>query len=139
MSGKIKTYNPKEITISLGNHIVTGYADDSFVGIEASGDGVTKKVGCDGEINRSISPDNTYVIKLSLQQMSESNSFLQNKLAQDRKSGDGLFPVLIKDLKGGMVFSSDAAWAIKPAGRTFGKEVTNREWEIHTGEGELTE
>ena len=24
--GKIKTYNPKEVTIALGNHIVSGYA-----------------------------------------------------------------------------------------------------------------
>lgn len=24
--GKIKTYNPKEVTIALGNHIVAGYA-----------------------------------------------------------------------------------------------------------------
>ena len=23
--GKIKTYNPKEVTMALGNHIVTGY------------------------------------------------------------------------------------------------------------------
>lgn len=48
--GKIKTYNPKEVTIALGNHIVAGYADDSFITIDPNGDGVTKKVGCDGEI-----------------------------------------------------------------------------------------
>ncbi len=46
--GKIKTYNPKEVTMALGNHIVTGYADDSFITIDPNGDGVTKKVGCDG-------------------------------------------------------------------------------------------
>ena len=57
--GKIKTYNPKEVTIALGNHIVAGYADDSFITIDPNGDGVTKKVGCDGEIVRSISPDDT--------------------------------------------------------------------------------
>ena len=54
MSSKIKTYNPKEVTIALGNHIVVGYADDSFITIDPNGDGVTKKVGCDGEIVRSI-------------------------------------------------------------------------------------
>ena len=32
--GKIKTYNPKEVTIAFGNHIVTGYADDSFISID---------------------------------------------------------------------------------------------------------
>ena len=137
--GKIKTYNPKEVTIALGSHIVTGYAEDSFVGIEGAGDGVTKKVGCDGEIARSISPDDTYVVKISLLQTSETNSFLQNRFAQDIKSGDGMFPILIKDLKGGMVFSSDAAWPVKSAARSYGKETGNREWEHHTGTAILTE
>ena len=57
--GKIKTYNPKEVTMAFGSHIVSGYADDSFITIDPAGDGVTKKVGCDGEIVRSISPDDT--------------------------------------------------------------------------------
>ena len=50
-----------------------------------------------------------------------------------------MFPVLIKDLKGGMVFSADAAWAIKPTSRTFGKEAGNRDWEIHTGSSKTDE
>lgn len=47
MAGNVKTYNPKEINIAFGSHIVTGYAEDSFVSIEPSGDGTTKKVGAD--------------------------------------------------------------------------------------------
>lgn len=135
----IKTYNPKEITIACGNHIITGYAEDSFVTIDPNGDGITKKVGCDGEIARSINPDDTSIIKISLLQTSESNSWLQARYNEDKKTGNGMFPVLIKDLKGGMVFSSDAAWAIKPASRTYGKEAGNRDWEIHTGSSETNE
>ena len=135
----IKTYNPKEITIACGNHIITGYAEDSFVTIDPNGDGITKKVGCDGEIVRSISPDDTSVIKISLLQTSESNSWLQARYNEDKKTGNGMFPVLIKDLKGGMVFSTDAAWAIKPTSRTFGKEAGNRDWEIHTGSSKTDE
>ena len=137
--GKIKTYNPKEVTVAFGNHIVSGFADDSFVTIDPNGDGVTKKVGCDGEIVRSISPDDTYIVKVSLLQTSDTNSFLQQKLDLDRKTGEGMFPILIKDLKGGMVFSSEAAWPIRAASRGYGKEAGNREWEIHTGSGILTE
>lgn len=136
---QIKTYNPKEVTISLGAHIVTGYADDSFITIDPNGDGVTKKVGCDGEIVRSISPDDTYIIKLSVLQTSDTNSFLQERFSEDIANGDGMFAVLIKDLKGGMVFSADAGWVSKTASRGFGKESSNREWEIHTGSGTLAE
>ncbi len=134
-----KAYNPKEIVISLGNHMVTGVAEDSFVSIEQNGDGMTKKVGCDGEIVRSISPDRTYVVKLTLLQYSDTNSYLQNRYRQDQETGDGMFPILIKDLKGDLVFSSDAAWPAKAAPRSYGKESGNREWELHTGEGELVE
>lgn len=137
--GKIKTYNPKEVTVALGSHIVSGFADDSFVSIDPNGDGVTKKVGCDGEIVRSISPDDTYIVKLSLLQTSDTNSFLQERLAKDRKDGSGMFPIIVKDLKGGLVFSCDAAWPKGPASRGYGKEAGNREWELHTGSGTLTE
>ncbi len=137
--GKIKTYNPKEVTVALGNHIASGFADDSFVTIDPNGDGVTKKVGCDGEIVRSISPDDTYTVKLSLLQTSSTNSYLQKRLSKDMKDGNGMFPIVIKDLKGGLVFSSDSAWPKGPASRGFGKESNNREWEIHTGSGVITE
>ena len=87
--GKVKTYNPKEVIASLGSHIVSGWADDSFITIDPNADGVTKKVGCDGEVVRSVSPDDTYIVKFSLLQTSETNSFLQGCVARDRKTGNG--------------------------------------------------
>ena len=139
MASKIKTYNPKEVTVSCGNHIVTGYAEDSFVQIEANGDGIVKKVGCDGEIVRAVSPDNTFKIKITLLQTSDSNTFFSNEIDVDRETGDGMFPVLIKDLKGGLVFSTDAAWVVRksPVGR--GRDSTNREWELDTGDATIEE
>ena len=121
--GEIKTYNPKQISISLGNHIVTGYADDSFVTIEQNGDGMTKKVGCDGEIVRSISPDDTYVIRLSVLQTSSTNRYLQNKYSADIKNGSGMFPILVKDLGGTTVFKANNAWSAKAAPRQYGRDI----------------
>ena len=137
--GKIATYNPKKVTISLGNHIVTGFADDSFVSIDPNGDGVTKKVGCDGEIVRSVSPDDTYIVKLSVLQTSPTNAWLQRMFAADVENGTGMFPILVKDLSGSTVFKAAQAWPAKPASRGFGKESSNREWELHTGSGTLIE
>lgn len=135
----VKTYNPKEVTMALGSHIVTGFADDSFITIEPNGDGVSKKVGCDGEVARAISPDGTYKVKVALLQTSDTNTYLQTCFARDRDTGEGLFPMLIKDLKGGLLFSTEAAWVIKPPSRVFGKETNNREWEMDTGDATLTE
>lgn len=137
--GQIKTYNPKEITVALGNFIATGFADDSFLSIDPSGDEITKKVGCDGEIAVSINPDDTSVVKLTVLQTSETNSFLQQRLTQIKKTGEGFFPILIKDLKGHLVFSSDSAWPVRSASRGYGKEAGNREWELHTGSSILEE
>ena len=136
---KIKTYNPKEVVMACGSHMISGYADDSFISIEANGDGITKKVGCDGEIARAISPDGTYKIKMTLLQQSDSNKFFTNRTTQDRDTGNGIFPILIKDLKGGLVFSADSAWCVKMSSVTRGKDTNNREWEIDTADGVMTE
>ena len=51
---KITTYNPRKITCAFGSHIVAGFADDSFISIEAAGDGTSYVVGADGEIAINI-------------------------------------------------------------------------------------
>ena len=156
MSSKIKTYNPKEVTIAAGSHIVTGFAGgplanaarnlgmtvygcDPFISIEANGDGITKKVGCDGEIVRAVSPDNTFKVNITLLQTSDSNTFFSEMCDRDLDTGDGMFPLLIKDLKGGLVFSTEAAWCMKKAAVTRGKETNNREWELDTGDAVFNE
>lgn len=139
MGKKVKTYNPKQVLIACGNHIVTGYADDSFVSIEPASDGTTKKTGCDGEIVRSINPDRSSTVKITLLQTSDSNSYFQEQYNRDQQSGDAIFPIMVQDLMGGLLFSADEAWVPKPSTRVFGKEGQNREWEIHTGESTMDE
>lgn len=135
----MKTYNSKKIIMSFGTHMVSGYAEDSFVTISPAGDGVTMKQGCDGEIVRSISPNNTYLVKLELLPYSPTVSWLQNMHNKDLQDGSGCFPITIKDLTGGMLFNSETAWVTKPAERGYGKEASNRSWEIQTASGDLTE
>ena len=132
-TNRIMTYDPKKVTMSFGSHIVTGFADDSFITIEPHGDGITMQYGCDGEIARSATPDDTYSVKLTLLQTSESNSFLQEAYNRDRHTCDGMLPLLIKDLRGGVVFSAEYAWVLNSTSRTFGKEANNTEWEFNTG------
>ena len=90
---KVTTYNPKKVTCALGRHIVSGFADDSFISIEPAGDGTSYVVGADGEIARSIDPSNVYTIKLALLQASATNKYLQKKYDKDKKDGTGTFSV----------------------------------------------
>ena len=128
-----RTYDSKKVLISLGPHTVTGLADDSFLSIEPNGDGVSKKVGCDGEIVRSLDPDTSAKVSLTVLYGSSTAAFCQKQYKKDYDTGEGIFPLLIKDLKGGLLFSAPEAWVIKMYNREFGKESNNCEIEIDTG------
>ena len=134
----LRTYDSRKVLISLGSHSVTGYSDGSFVSIEPNGDGVAKKVGCDGEIIRSIDPDGTSNITLTLINQSPTVAFCQKMYDRDRVDGTGVFPVLIKDLKGGLVFSAKDAWVVTPMTREFDKEAPDREISIQCGDVEYS-
>ena len=129
----VKTYDPKKVLVSLGSHAASGFTDGTFVTIEPNGDGVTKKVGCDGEIVRSLDPDNSYKVKITMLMRSPTVAYCQAMYDRDKVSGDGLFPVLIKDLTGGLVFSADQAWVVNSPSREFAKEASDREIEIDCG------
>ena len=77
----VKTYNSRLVTVALGTHSVTGFADDSFITVEPLGDGVTSKSGCDGEVARAVDPNEQYSVKITLLQTSSSNAFLQARTA----------------------------------------------------------
>ncbi len=134
---RVTTYNPKEVTCALGNHIMSGFADDSFITVEPAGDGTSYVSGADGEIARSIDPSKIYTVKIALLQASRSNSFLEKKYRQDQKNGQGTFSVNIADILGAEKFVGAVAWVTKPASWVRGKTQNNREWEIVVAEGEF--
>jgi hypothetical protein len=137
MAGKVRTYSSKEVLISFGTHAVSGYAEDSFVNLEKNGDGWSRVTGADGETIRSQDPDDTWNVTLTLLQESVTNAWLNNKLAQDENNKDGMFPVTVKDLRGGALFSCEQAWVTKSPSYGFGKTAQNREWTLNTGAGTL--
>ena len=137
MATSVYTYDPNQIKIALGNHVVTGVAEDSFVTIDPHGDGFQVKVGCYGDVNRAIPTDRCQTLKLSLLQNSETNAYLEAMHAKDREDGTGFFSILIKDLMGNETFSSDYAFVNDYASKGYGKETTNREWELTVVNGKF--
>lgn len=127
---RVTTYNSKKVTCALGSHIVTGFADDSLIAIEESGDGVSVVSGADGELARSVDPSELFTLKLSLQQQSRSNKWLNQKYYADKTNESGTFSVNIKDLLGKDNFVADVAWVTKLPTVTKGKTQNNLEWTI---------
>ena len=134
---KVATYNCKKVTAAFGNHLMQGPADGTFINVEQSGDGVTKVVGAYGEVQRSISPDATYAITITLLWGSPTNAFLRGMLNKDRADSNAIFPVLIKDLVGGLAFSAEEAWVVREPTQAWDLTAPTCEWTIETGQAEM--
>lgn len=136
----VHTYSPREVNIvftstgsqSPASHIVHGYAEDSFVSITFASEGITKRVGCDGEVVRSILPDETFQLSLNVLQTSATSRWLTNRFWKDRQEGNGMFSVTITDNYGGFIFSCPRCWVSKLADHGFGREAQSRQWTIMT-------
>jgi hypothetical protein len=134
-ANRVTTYNPKKVTAAFGNHIASGFDEDSFITIEAAGDGNTYVSGADGEVCVSVDPSNLYTVKVVLLQNSVTNAWLNKKYEQMKSTGDGFFPVTIKDLVGAEKFAASTGWITKPASTVYGKAQNSREWEIVVADG----
>ncbi len=131
---EVHTYDPNKVTVIVGGFPMTGYADGTFVEIEPMGDNATSQSGADGEVARAMGTDQRHSVKITLQQTSASNDILSSLRNLDRVSGGGaMFPVAITDLSGRTLFGASQGWIAKMPNMGFGKELTNREWMLHTG------
>lgn len=128
----VTTYDPGQVEIIFGPVRLSGFAEDSLVSIEKNNPRFTLKVGVDGHGTRSRSHDESAKVKVSLMQSSMSNDLLSGIAQLDRRSGQGVFPLLIKDLSGRSLFTAATAWLEGDPTVEFGKEVGTREWTIET-------
>lgn len=132
----MKTYDPKKIIIIFGVRRLTGMSDDSIVSIKPNGEGLQTYVGADGDVARSLDPDATYEVTVSLNTTSNSNDYLSNMYNYDRETGNGIAPLLIKDLAGTTLFSAPEAWVSNMPEASRGLTVDTQEWVFHTGQVE---
>lgn len=139
MGKKLKTYSCRDVIVTLGTHVVTGFAEDSFVTIEDAGEGISSVCGCDGEHSRSMDPNRAANVKIVLNQTSDSNKYFNKLRKLDRDTGEGIVPLMITDLRGGLLAHADEAYIKKRPSTVYGKTTQNREWEIMTGDCEIDE
>lgn len=129
-----KTYDPLQVSVILGSHIVTGFADGTFVSIERNNQTFELVSGASGETARAKSNDRSGTVTITLMQTSESNSVLSGFAAADELSNSGKFPIIVKDNNGDSLYEATEAWVQQPASVEFSKEISEREWVLETGE-----
>lgn len=131
----LKQYDPSQVTIIFGS-IISGYADGSFLSVERNEDSYTLQMGTDGEGTRSKSNNRSGRATFTLMQSSDSNDALSalHLLDESTPNGDGVLPLLIKDLEGRTIYEAEKAWIVKSPTSEFDREATSREWIIETHE-----
>ena len=88
----MKTYDPKKVLVIFGTRQLKGMAEDSIVSIAPQGEGLQTFVGADGEVARSLDPNATFEVTVSLSTASTSNEYLSNMYNYDRETGNGVAP-----------------------------------------------
>jgi len=130
----VQTYNPAKVVITHLGQIITGYATGSFIKASRNKDTYTYTPGADGSGCRTLNPDKSGRVTLTLMQSSVSNDVLSAAQTLDELTGQGVGPLIMKDLNGTLLVSAADAWIVKPADVDMGAEVGNREWIIEAKE-----
>lgn len=134
---ELGTYDPKKVAISFGGVELSGVDEDNFIKVMQMGDGISSVAGCYGDVVRTMSPDGRHEVTLRLLQSSISNDYLSAIHKRDKKNGDGVLPLIIKDLSGRTTFYNSQAWINKPAEVTRGNKQNALEWVFTAAGGEL--
>lgn len=127
-----KTFDPKQVSIIIGGHIVQGFADGTFIKAARNNDAFALKIGADGEGARAKSNDKSGTIEITLLQSSASNDVLSGFATADEISNAGQVPALVKDGNGTTLVEALTAWVKKKADVEMGKEITDRVWVLET-------
>lgn len=126
-----KTYNAKNVNVSLNGVIISGFDDDSVVEISRNNDSYSLTAGADGvDTTRSATNDKTGTIIIKLKDSSSSNAILSAFQIADELSDAGTFTIVVKHVNDGFSAISNDAFVMKPADRSFEKEAGAREWSI---------
>lgn len=130
----VLTYDPKKNIIIYGGRQLTGFAEDDMITIKPLGDGMQIYSGADGEVGRSVDPNRTFEVKVSLATSSKSNDYLSECYNKDRRTGSYMLPLTIKDLSGTTLFFAKQAWVQNFPESKRGRKIDNQDWTFHTGQ-----
>jgi len=129
MTQQVDTYAPKDIILIVAGKIITGFTDD-MISVSYEVNQVEDEAGADGEVVRRILHDTRGTITANLQQTSRSNLILSGLANVDRLSGDGVFPVVLRNNRGLDLVVGGSAWIQKQSDMNFTGGLEGRAWEI---------
>lgn len=129
----VRSYDPKQVVVTCGPTVLTGYAEGTFIKISRNGNAFEKSRGADGGVDRVNKNALDYTVALTLKQTSPINAILAGLLLADQISNSGTLPLVVKDLGGATLFTAAQAWIAKDPDQEFSDSLTTREWTFETG------
>lgn len=126
----IYSYAAEDVHVVIGGMTIEGYNDGSFVTIETPEEIFKTKRTSSGKVVRTRIKNNIYKLTLSLHQTSESNDTLWRLLTLDKKLGDAIFPIFIKDSGSATSILAAQAWICNLPTITYSDGMEVREWEL---------
>jgi hypothetical protein len=117
------TYDPKKTLTTFGPILFSGFADGTFINAARNNQAVNTVVGSTGDGARAISNDKSGIITLTLLQSSRVSALLSAIAKQDEINGDGIHPMLIKDLRGFDFVKAGEMWIQKLPDYNRGREI----------------
>lgn len=137
MSTNSSTYAPSEVVViisheSVGNHVIGGFSTNDMVTVTRSKPTWSHETSPDGFHTRTHDLDKSASAAISLIQTSGSNDALFALAVNDEasKNNDGIFAITIADRSGRYIISSDSAYVSVPQEKGFGREASNRGWNV---------
>lgn len=136
----VRTYDPKEVLLTLGTTTFSGFAEGSFIKIDRSGDIFTTVKGADGGVDRVNNNNSVFTIEVTLKQTSPTNEVLAAIAIADTNLNAGVFPMVCKDLRSSrsylptdflgdkIVFFASQAWISKDPESEYSDAMSNRVW-----------
>lgn len=133
-----KTYRSDNVKLVLGGtHIASGLPKDSFIKITPNGGDTTYVAGAYGEIVRTIDPTKMFNVTIQTLYGSATDSWLMQRYKRDRKNGDGMFSMMVKDLGSDPLFNGQYCSVVNYAEREYSSTASTHTWNILVGYGEF--
>ena len=133
------TYSAEQVIVTVGNVIVSGFADGDFITAKYDEDRYSMKVGADGEVARSKTASRTGTIEIVLSSSSAANTELSDLFLLSLVGGfDDAIPVTVADLSGNGLVNVGAAWLKSAPDFVRGKEVSEQTWTLQAADMAIT-
>jgi hypothetical protein len=119
----ITTYDARNVSVSVGGVIITGFADGTFVECDTPSERHNTVVGAQGEVSVGVINDPRGTIKITLKQTSASLAYLTG-------IAKSITPVAIHVAGAGETVSGSQAKCKKLPAKSFGKDIGDRSFEF---------